>query len=116
MSELPTSGDDKFHKHFDAVARGPIIRHKQRLLPSESQRTVGSPMPDAMAEAFLSADQLRQSTPPADLTKSDRESDESQDPMEMAEDVFREMDHVFEWNLSGTDSSPQKTQGQQSPW
>ncbi|EXM28991.1 hypothetical protein RAB80_000272 [Fusarium oxysporum f. sp. vasinfectum] len=116
MSELPTSGDDKFHKHFDAVARGPIIRHKQRLLPSESQRTVGSPMPDAMAEAFLSADQLRQSTPPADPTKSDRESDESQDPMEMAEDVFREMDHVFEWNLSGTDSSPQKTQGQQSPW
>ncbi|KAH7181968.1 hypothetical protein DER46DRAFT_587603 [Fusarium sp. MPI-SDFR-AT-0072] len=116
MSELPTSGDDKFHKHFNAVARGPIIRHKQRLLPSESQRTVGSPMPDAMAEAFLSADQLRQSTPPADPTKSDRESDESQDPMEMAEDVFREMDHVFEWNLSGTEASPQKTQGQQSPW
>ncbi|KAF5252413.1 hypothetical protein FANTH_2549 [Fusarium anthophilum] len=116
ISELPTSGDDKFHKHFDAVVRGPIIRHKQRLLPSESQRTVGSPMPDAMAEAFLSADQLRQSAPPSDPTKSDRESDESQDPMEMAEDVFREMDHVFEWNLSGTESSPQKTQGQQSPW
>ncbi|PNP77771.1 hypothetical protein FNYG_08852 [Fusarium nygamai] len=116
MSELPTSGDDKFHKHFDAVVRGPIIRQKQRLLPSESQRTVGSPMPDAMAEAFLSADQLRQSAPPSDPTKSDRESDESQDPMEMAEDVFREMDHVFEWNLSGTESSPQKTQGQQSPW
>ncbi|KAF4949662.1 hypothetical protein FGADI_8725 [Fusarium gaditjirri] len=116
MSELPTSGDDRFHKHFDAVARGPIIRHKQRLLPSESQRTVGSPMPDAMAEAFLSADQLRQSTPLADPTKSDRESDESQDPLEMAEDVFREMDHVFEWNLSGTEASPQKTQGQQSPW
>ncbi|KLO86573.1 uncharacterized protein Y057_14848 [Fusarium fujikuroi] len=116
MSELPTSGSDKFHKHFDAVVRGPIIRHKQRLLPSESQRTVGSPMPDAMAEAFLSADQLRRSAPPSDPTKSDRESDESQDPMEMAEDVFREMDHVFEWNLSGTESSPQKTQGQQSPW
>ncbi|KAG4266431.1 hypothetical protein FPRO03_01715 [Fusarium proliferatum] len=116
MSELPTSGGDKFHKHFDAVVRGPIIRHKQRLLPSESQRTVGSPMPDAMAEAFLSADQLRRSAPPSDPTKSDRESDESQDPMEMAEDVFREMDHVFEWNLSGTESSPQKTQVQQSPW
>ncbi|KAF5602094.1 protamine p1 [Fusarium pseudocircinatum] len=116
MSELPTSGDDKFHKHFDAVVRGPIIRQKQRLLPSESQRTVGSPMPDAMADAFLSADQLRQSAPPSDPTRSDRESDESQDPMEMAEDVFREMDHVFEWNLSGTESSPQKTQGQQSPW
>ncbi|CVL02763.1 uncharacterized protein FMAN_00240 [Fusarium mangiferae] len=116
MSELPTSGGDKFHKHFDAVVRGPIIRHKQRLLPSESQCTIGSPMPDAMAEAFLSADQLRRSAPPSDPTKSDRESDESQDPMEMAEDVFREMDHVFEWNLSGTESSPQKTQGQQSPW
>ncbi|KAF5979373.1 hypothetical protein FCOIX_5341 [Fusarium coicis] len=116
MSELPTSGDDKFHKHFDAVVRGPIIRQKQRLLPPESQRTVGSPMPDAMAEAFLSADQMRQSAPPSDPTKSDRESDESQDPMEMAEDVFREMDHVFEWNLSGTESSPQKTQSQQSPW
>ncbi|KAF5619068.1 protamine p1 [Fusarium sp. NRRL 52700] len=116
MSKLPTSEDDKFHKHFDAVVRGPILRHKQRLLPSESQRTIGSPMPDAMAEVFLSADQLRQSAPPSDPTKSDRETDESQDPMEMAEDVFREMDHVFEWNLSGTESSPQKTQGQQSPW
>ncbi|KAF9778805.1 hypothetical protein IL306_003182 [Fusarium sp. DS 682] len=117
MSELPTSEESKFHKHFDAVARGPIIRHKQRLLlPSESQRTVGSPLPDAMAEAFLSADQLRQSTPPAGTAKSERESDESQDPLDMAEDVFREMDHVFDWNLSGTEESPQKTQGQQSPW
>ncbi|KAF4344856.1 protamine p1 [Fusarium beomiforme] len=115
-SELPTSEESKFHKHFDAVARGPIIRHKQRLLPLESQRTVGSPLPDAMAEAFLSADQLHQSTPPTGTAKSDRESDESQDPLDMAEDVFREMDHVFEWNLSGTEESPQKTQGQQSPW
>ncbi|KAF5024252.1 hypothetical protein F66182_3684 [Fusarium sp. NRRL 66182] len=116
-AELPTSEDAKFHKHFDAVARGPIVHHRERLLPSESQRTVGSPMPDAMAETFLTADQLRQQAQLAGPAKSDRETEESQDPLDMVEDVFREMGDFFEkWDVDNVVQTPQTTQGPQSPW
>ncbi|KAJ4134843.1 hypothetical protein NW768_004452 [Fusarium equiseti] len=115
MSELPTSEGDKFQKHFNAVARGPIIRRHHRLLPSESQRTVGSPLPDAMADAFLSADQLRQQTTFNGPAKSDRESDESQDPFDMVADIMRE-EFDQDSGMEVAIQSPIKTQGQQSPW
>lgn len=114
-SELPTSEGDKFQKHFNAVARGPIIRRHHRLLPSESQRTVGSPLPDAMADAFLSADQLRQQTTFNGPAKSDRESDESQDPFDMVADIMRE-EFDQDSGMEVAIQSPIKTQGQQSPW
>ncbi|KAL6920490.1 hypothetical protein FSST1_004516 [Fusarium sambucinum] len=114
-SELPTSEGDKFQKHFNAVSQGPIIRRHQRLLPSESQRTVGSPLPDAMADTFLAADQLRQPVTSTDPTKSDQETEESQDPLDMVADIMlEEFDCV-----GGTDimtQSPGLTQGHQSPW
>ncbi|KAJ4261684.1 hypothetical protein NW762_007122 [Fusarium torreyae] len=116
-SELPTSEDAKFHKHFDAVARGPVIRHSQRLLPSESQCTVGSPLPDAMAETFITADQMRQPPSSADPAKSDRETDDSQDPFDMVQDVFREMGEFLDkWDVNSVAETPQKAQGPQSPW
>ncbi|KAI1059214.1 hypothetical protein LB507_003715 [Fusarium sp. FIESC RH6] len=114
-SELPTSEGDKFQKHFNAVARGPIIRRHHLLLPSESQRTVGSPLPDAMADAFLSADQLRQQNTLNGPAKSDRESDESQDPFDMVADIMRE-EFDQDSGMDVTIQSPVKTQGQQSPW
>ncbi|RSM03585.1 hypothetical protein CEP52_007302 [Fusarium oligoseptatum] len=125
IEDLPT--DAKFRKHFNAVARRSNMAHGnvyyQRLLPSESQRTVGSPEPDAMAETFLTADQLRQKQQHddnqhhlADHTKSDRETDESQDPLDMVEDVFREMgDFLQKWDVDNT-KTPQPAQGPQSPW
>ena len=114
-SELPTSEGDKFQKHFNAVARGPIIRRHHLLLPPESQRTVGSPLPDAMADAFLSADQLRQQNTLNGPAKSDRESDESQDPFDMVADIMRE-EFDQDSGMDVTIQSPVKTQGQQSPW
>ncbi|CEI65472.1 hypothetical protein FVEN_g6119 [Fusarium venenatum] len=114
-SELPTSEGDKFQKHFKAVSQGPIIRRHQRLLPSESQRTVGSPLPDAMADTFLAADQLRQPVTSTDPTKSDQETEESQDPLDMVADIMLE-----EFNCVGDTNtmiqSPGLTQGHQSPW
>ncbi|EEU43866.1 uncharacterized protein NECHADRAFT_29772 [Fusarium vanettenii 77-13-4] len=128
IEDLPTSEDAKFRKHFNAVARRSSMAHGnafyQRLLPSESQRTVGSPEPDAMAETFVTADQLRQKQQQqnsnqhhlADHTKSDRETDESQDPLDMVEDVFREMgDFLEKWDVDNT-KTPQPAQGPQSPW
>ncbi|KAI8724484.1 hypothetical protein NCS52_00017600 [Fusarium sp. LHS14.1] len=129
IEDLPTSEDAKFRKHFNAVARRSNMAHGnafyQRLLPSESQRTVGSPEPDAMAETFVTADQLRQKQQQqnsnnqhhlADHTKSDRETDESQDPLDMVEDVFREMgDFLEKWDVDNT-KTPQPAQGPQSPW
>ncbi|KAJ4317854.1 hypothetical protein N0V84_007129 [Fusarium piperis] len=124
IEDLPTSQDAKFRKHFNAVARRSNMAHGntyyQRLLPSESQCTVGSPAPDAMAETFLTADQIRQQQHenhrPADHTKSDRETDESQDPLDMVEDVFREIgDFLEKWDVDNTQTS-QPAQGPQSPW
>ncbi|RGP78447.1 protamine p1 [Fusarium longipes] len=114
VSELPTSEGSKFQKHFNAVSQGPIIRRAQRLLPSESQLTAGSPLPDAMADAFLTADQLRHAAL-ADPVKSDRETDESQDPFDMVADIMlEEFDGVGSMNIAT--QSPILTQGHQSPW
>ncbi|KXX82558.1 hypothetical protein MMYC01_201216 [Madurella mycetomatis] len=68
-SRLPTDANQKFAKHFAAVANrrwhgsggGVAVRktpglQKGRLLPSESQQVCPSPAVDAMAEAFLQAD------------------------------------------------------------
>lgn len=127
IEDLLTSEDAKFRKHFNAVARRSNMAHGnvhyQRLLPSESQRTIGSPEPDAMAETFVTADQLRQKQQDnsnkhhlADHTKSDRETDESQDPLDMVEDVFREIgDFLEKWDVDNT-KTPQPAQGPQSPW
>ncbi|SPJ71324.1 uncharacterized protein FTOL_01052 [Fusarium torulosum] len=124
VSELPQSEVTELHEHLNNVARGPIIRRSNRLLPTESQCTAGSPLPDAMAEAFLVADQLRETTSLADPAKSDRETDDSQDPMDMAADVFRDSEVFRNWDdfsnqfnvdNAGQQSSP-KVQGLQSPW
>ncbi|KAG8675777.1 hypothetical protein FPOAC2_01854 [Fusarium poae] len=115
ISELPTSEGEKFQKHFNAVSQGPIIRHHQRLLPSESQRTVGSPLPGAMADAFLAADQLRQPATSTDPTKSDQETEESQDPLDMVADIMlEEFDCLGGTNIMA--QSPALTHGHQSPW
>ncbi|KAM0247526.1 hypothetical protein ACHAP5_003975 [Fusarium lateritium] len=124
VSELPQSEVTELHEHLNNVARGPIIRRSDRLLPTESQCTAGSPLPDAMAEAFLVADQLREPSSLADPAKSDRETDDSQDPMDMAADVFRDSEVFRNWDEfsnqfsvdnAGQQSSP-KVQGLQSPW
>ncbi|KAM0224464.1 hypothetical protein ACHAPA_003929 [Fusarium lateritium] len=124
VSELPQSEVTELHEHLNNVARGPIIRRSDRLLPTESQCTAGSPLPDAMAEAFLVADQLREPSSLVDPAKSDRETDDSQDPMDMAADVFRDSEVFRNWDEfsnqfnvdnAGQQSSP-KVQGLQSPW
>jgi hypothetical protein len=124
VSELPQSEVTELHEHLNHVSRGPIIRRSDRLLPTESQRTAGSPLPDAMAEAFLVADQLRETASLADPAKSDRETDDSQDPMDMAADLFRDSEVFRNWDElsnqlnvdnAGQQSSP-KVQVLQSPW
>jgi hypothetical protein len=77
-----------------------------------------------MAEAFLVADQLRETASLADPAKSDRETDDSQDPMDMAADLFRDSEVFRNWDElsnqlnvdnAGQQSSP-KVQVLQSPW
>ncbi|CAG2011065.1 unnamed protein product [Fusarium graminearum] len=115
ISELPTSDGDRFQKHFNAVSQGPVIRRNQRLLPSESQCTAGSPLPDAMANAFIAADQLRQPVTSTDPAKSDLETEESQDPFDMVADIMLEQfDPVGSTSL--TIQSPILSQRHQSPW
>lgn len=119
MTDLSTSETLHFTEHFNAVARRTNL--SQRLLPTESQRTVGSPSLDAMAETFLTADHLRK--PSTDPAKSDDQFGDSQDPLDMVADVFREMgDFLDKWNMDVEPQnrpSPEKTRlsvGAQSPW
>ncbi|KAK7414654.1 hypothetical protein QQX98_006511 [Neonectria punicea] len=128
IAELPTSGDAKFHEHFTAVAnRTKGLR--QRILPTASQHTLGSPEAQAMAETFLSADQLRKSDKEeqdGDNARSHREPEnvhESQEPLDIVEDVIREMGgYLNAWDVdmeldqarkTGSFQAPQLTQ---SPW
>ncbi|KAF5680575.1 protamine p1 [Fusarium heterosporum] len=120
-TESPMSEDAKSPVALDGLAPGPIIRRSDRLLPPESQCTLDSPLPDAMAETFLIADRLRQSASLLDPSKSDGEADDSQDPMDMAADVFRDSDIFRDWDESpilddAVQQSPYKVQGLRSPW
>ncbi|KAF4987127.1 hypothetical protein FGRMN_10535 [Fusarium graminum] len=121
VPESPMSEDARSPDALDSLAPGPIIHRSDRLLPPESQCTLGSPLPDAMAKTFLIADQLRQPVSLLDPTKSDGEADDSQDPMDMAADVFRDSDIFRDWDepsiLDDTaQQSPHEVQGLQSPW
>ncbi|KAF7551995.1 hypothetical protein G7Z17_g4637 [Cylindrodendrum hubeiense] len=128
IAELPTSEDAKFHDHFTAVARQ-TKGLRQRLLPTASQRTLGSPEAQAMAEAFLAVDQLRKPSlggQSMDNAGSQRESErtqESQEPLDIVEDVIREMGGYLDtWNvdteldIARKSSSMQAPQLTQSPW
>lgn len=113
VADLPTSQDEKFHDHFKAIIRR---RNRQALLPTESQRTLGSPDPQAMAEKFIQADEgLHNHSEEAKKAEGAEEVDEvedteslpklknieySQDSIDIVEDVFREMsDYLETWNV-----------------
>ncbi|KPM45675.1 hypothetical protein AK830_g1002 [Neonectria ditissima] len=128
VADLPTSGDAKFHEHFTAVAnRTKSIR--QRILPTASQCTLGSPEPQAMAETFLCADQFRkpdnedQGEINASSQHEPTHDQESQEPLDIVEDVIREMggyldawDVDLELDQARKSASMQTPQLTQSPW
>ncbi|KAH6999677.1 hypothetical protein EDB80DRAFT_650669 [Ilyonectria destructans] len=128
IAELPAHEDDRFGKHFAAV----VCRTKggqKRLLPSASQRTLNSPEVHAMAETFLAVDQLRnpgvegQSPDPAGSQCQSERIQESQEPLDIVEDVIREMGGYLDtWNVdmeldqARKASNMQMPQLAQSPW
>ncbi|KAH7133124.1 hypothetical protein B0J13DRAFT_561590 [Dactylonectria estremocensis] len=126
IADLPISEDAKFHEHFTAVARR--TKGLQRLLPTASQRILESPNTQAMANTFLAIDQLRKPDleEQTDNASSQRESErieESQEPLDMVEDVIREMGGYLDiWNVDAEldqarkTSSMQMPQLTQSPW
>lgn len=96
QSDLPAE-NTRFGKHFATVTRkGPQVRRQrqqaQRLLPSASQQVCASPAFDAMAEAFIEADQRAP-------TRQQHEGDAGLDQqgtssvLEEEEFVMKEEDH-----------------------
>ncbi|KAK3387470.1 hypothetical protein B0H63DRAFT_470094 [Podospora didyma] len=73
----PLGEGKKFAKHFAAMAnrrvRTPVVRRKC-LLPSASQQTCGSPAVDAMATAFIEADEAAKSKAEPTSTPSEASS------------------------------------------
>lgn len=95
--------DTKFAKHFEAVANR-RDGQSQTLIPTESQQ-LQSPGPFAMAETFMTAD-----TNIAGLVSKDGERAEhtepracsraSEEPMDVVEDMVREMGDFWDpWNI-----------------
>lgn len=142
IADLPVSEDAKFHHHFTAVARrsGRGIRdnsnnrhQRRRLLSTASQLSLASPAPLAMAETFLAADDvLRQPSPSSSPSRKAAADDirpdqvtlpESQEPIDIVEDVMREMgDFLGTWDvdteldLARKDNVQMPQLNQQSPW
>lgn len=109
VSDLPTSRDAKFHKHFAAVASreedGPRTQ-ASRLL---SEAGLQSPGLMEMAETFLAADQAPNGSPVAaasarhsQLPEAETEEapPESPSSTDLVEDVFREMSELLQtWDV-----------------
>ncbi|CAM1510568.1 Fc.00g009030.m01.CDS01 [Cosmosporella sp. VM-42] len=138
ITDLPTGKDSKFHNHFTAITRRTNVL-RQRLLPTESQRTVGTPDPQAMAEKFIQVDEVmnhhsdemevmdvaEDSNDAQPLPKM-KNAEPSQESLDIVEDVFREMsDYLGTWNVdtdleqARAESGVQKsisTSVVQSPW
>lgn len=106
----------RFGKHFAAVV-GRADSPRERLIPTASQQALQSPGMQAMARTFLAADEVwpggpRASTvtstvvgsidegPQGDNDSVDGKSDKSEEPMELAEDMLREIaNFVNSWNV-----------------
>ncbi|KAK1765559.1 hypothetical protein QBC33DRAFT_455228 [Phialemonium atrogriseum] len=96
QSDLPAE-NTRFGKHFATVTRkGPQMRRQrqqaQRLLPSASQQMCASPAFDAMAEAFIEADQ-RAATRQQHEGGAGLEQQGTSSVMEEGEIVMKEENH-----------------------
>lgn len=129
IGELPTSEDAKFNKHFAAVAsRTDGLR--QKLIPTASQQVAQSPGLHGMAETFLAADVAVNDTGATDngeqVEQADTANPESQEPMDVVEDMFREMgDFLQVWDVDAELNQARKATNMgaqqvgiasQSPW
>lgn len=99
VADLPASEDLKFRNHFTAVA-GRTNVPRNRLLPTSSQQTIFSPAPQAMAETFIAADEMRRSESVDNNGANEREevdepqSCDAEEPLEtqdLIHEVFEDM-------------------------
>ncbi|KAJ6439408.1 choline oxidase [Purpureocillium lavendulum] len=133
IGELPTLDSDRFRKHFAAVAsRTDGLR--QKLIPTASQEIAHSPGLQGMAIKFLATEDAR---PIEETSESGAEhgpdaghcqahqAHESQEPMDVVDDLFREMDDFLQvWDVDAELDQARRTGpvmqpitvGSQSPW
>ncbi|OAQ88948.1 hypothetical protein VFPFJ_07413 [Purpureocillium lilacinum] len=137
IGDLPTSQSDKFRKHFAAVAsRTDGLR--QKLIPTASQQVAQSPGMQGMAVQFLAADDAAAAEPTCEPTHTLEDSkagtdrnqgeQESQEPMDVVEDLLCEMDDLLQvWDVDAELDQARRSAGpgvqrvdmaigSQSPW
>ncbi|KAK4088604.1 hypothetical protein Purlil1_7155 [Purpureocillium lilacinum] len=137
IGDLPTSQSDKFRKHFAAVAsRTDGLR--QKLIPTASQQVAQSPGMQGMAVQFLAADDAAAAEPTCEPTHTLEDSkagtdrnqgeQESQEPMDVVEDLLCEMDDLLQvWDVDAELDQARRSTGpgvqrvdmaigSQSPW
>lgn len=112
------AGEDRFRDHFDAVARR-AAEHPQRILPTESQQTVGSPDACAMAENFIAFNENKTVGSAVHPQKRDSATPRSQsgfgadmDNDDLLEDVFNDIQELLQpWNLDAELEQARKESG-----
>lgn len=140
IDALPVSGKSRFGKHFAAVA-GRTDGLLQKLIPTASQQALQSPGMQGMARKFLAADEagpgggmaaiedVAESNDEAsieDREVADGASDRSEEPMELVEDMLREIaDFVKTWDVdaelddarrAARPKASRANMASQSPW
>ncbi|PHH74908.1 hypothetical protein CDD82_4721 [Ophiocordyceps australis] len=108
INELAMSHKSKFSKHFVAVAGRSTGHVLQRLIPTASQQAQLSPGLQAMAETFRAADfstgdkrarldaHVASNVSDTLHHQGDAGDGQDQEPLDMAEDVFREMQDFWQ--------------------
>ncbi|GAO16200.1 uncharacterized protein UV8b_05585 [Ustilaginoidea virens] len=105
ISDLATGVGNKFSKHFEAMTKG-TNGFCAKLLPSASQSTTTSPGHGAMAETFLAAEAGAIAQDQAEDEEERATGEEglddgaSEEPMDIVEDMFREMGDFWDtWDI-----------------
>ena len=103
VEHLPTSKDDDFQGHFNAVAKR-ANEAPRTILSTQSQETNDSSDSYAMVEDPLSADAMGHAwshTTPLAVTSSNEEGDPmAEDDMDLTEQVFQDLEDLLRpWDL-----------------
>jgi hypothetical protein len=132
LAELPTSSNDKFSGHFSAVVkRTDGLRHSFRIPKDNGQDALSwQESNQATVQANGTVDVEMRDAPAAndcdERGRIDREPSQSQEPMDMVEDMLCEMGDFWQpWNVDAELEQAKKTSsvnvpelgiGSQNPW
>lgn len=102
VEDLPTSLEDDFQGHFNAVAKRANTGPK-RILPTEPQESDSVSQPFAMAENLLAVDAMAHipfDAAPGAIGDDEGEQESVAEDVDLTEQVFQDLEHLLRpWDL-----------------